>query len=76
MTITRDPVDAPVAPEIALELQDELIKYPGKWAAMTRTTLIALADTAQEAYRLARDHGIATPILYHVPDSRAGYSYF
>jgi Family of unknown function (DUF5678) len=74
MTLTRDPET--IAPEIALDLQNELIKHPGKWAAMTRTELIALADTAQEAYRLARQQGTETPILYHVPDSRSGYSYY
>jgi hypothetical protein len=75
MTITRDP-EAVSVPEIAPELQDELTKHPGKWAAMTRTQLVALAETPEEAYRLARGKGIETPILYHVPDSRAGYSYF
>lgn len=66
------------APEYVLapELQDELIRHPGKWAAITQTELIALADTSEEAYRLAGERGIETPILYHVPDQRARSYYY
>ena len=62
--------------EIELSVQDELLKHPGKWAALTRTKIIAIRDTSTEAYLAAIEAGVGTPILYHVPDNRAGYSYF
>lgn len=62
--------------EIEPDVQDELIKHPGKWAALTRTKLLAIADTSMEAFEAAHALGIESPILYLVPDNRAGYSYF
>lgn len=62
--------------EIEPAVQEELIKHPGKWAAVTRSTVIAIRDTSTEAYLAARAVGVESPILYQVPDTRAGYSYF
>jgi hypothetical protein len=62
--------------EIEPDVQAELAKHPGKWAALTRTKLLAIADTSTAAYEAARALGEDAPILYLVPDSRAGYSYF
>jgi hypothetical protein len=68
---TRDEIEG-----IAPDLQDELIKHPGKWAAITSTKILALEDNPMDAYRKAREQGIEEPILYHIPDNRAGFSYF
>ena len=62
--------------EIDPEVQDELVKHPGMWAVMTRTAVIAIRDTPGDAYAAARAAGIDDPILYQIPDTRAGYSYF
>lgn len=62
--------------EIEPAVQEELIKHPGKWAAFTRSEVIAIRDTAADAYAAARLAGIESPILYQIPDTRAGYSYF
>ena len=62
--------------EIEPSVQNELLKHPGKWAALTRTEIIAIRDTSLEAYRAAIEAGITSPILYLVPDNRTGYSYF
>jgi hypothetical protein len=61
--------------EIEPDVQAELLKYPGKWAALTPTKLLAIADTSTEAYKAGRALGVESPILYLVPDHRAGYSY-
>ena len=62
--------------EIEPDVQAELRKYPRKWAALTSTKLLAIADTSTEAYKAGRALGVESPILYLVPDNRAGYSYF
>ena len=58
------------------DVQKELRKHPGKWAALTPTRIIAIRDDSMAAYTAARDAGEDAPILYHIPDNRTGYSYF
>ncbi len=67
--------DEELVHEIEPAVQEELARHPGKWAVLTRAEVIAIRDTPADAYAAARDAGIASPILYHVPDLRAGYSY-
>ena len=62
--------------EIEPGVQAELTKHPGKWAALTRTEILAIRDTSTEAYVAAVEAGVDSPILYLVPDTRSGYSYF
>jgi len=62
--------------EIDPAVQVELQKHPGKWAALTRSKILAIRKTSTAAYAAARDAGENSPILYLVPDSRDGYSYF
>lgn len=62
--------------EIEPDVQAELLRHPGKWAALARTSVIAIRDNAAEAVSAARGLGIDDPILYLVPDTRLGYSYF
>jgi hypothetical protein len=62
--------------EIEPEVQEELLKHPGKWAAITRSKVIAIRDTPAEAIDAAIKAGVDLPILYQVPDTHAGYSYF
>jgi hypothetical protein len=62
--------------EIEPAVQDELLKHPGKWVALTPSRVIVIRDNPGDAYRDARAAGIDDPILYQVPDTRAGYSYF
>ena len=62
--------------EIEPSVQELLLQHPGKWAALTRSELIAIGDTSTEAYDAALAAGVESPILYLVPDNRTGYSYF
>lgn len=62
--------------EIEPSVQEELIKHPGKWVAMTRSRILAIRDTPAEAFAAGREAGVGVPILYQVPDTRARYSYF
>jgi hypothetical protein len=62
--------------EIEPAVQDELLRHPGRWVALTRSAVIAVRDTSTEAYDAARAAGVDSPILYQVPDTRTGYSYF
>ena len=68
--------DEDLVHEIEPSVQDELVKHPGKWASLTRSAIIAIRNTSTEAYAAAREAGIDEPILYQIPDTRAGYSYF
>lgn len=74
--VVDDRPTEPLLYEIDLQVQAELRKHPGKWASLTRDRLIAVRETSIQAYEAAREAGIESPILYHVPDNRTGYSYF
>lgn len=57
--------------ELEPKLQRELLKHPGKWAAVTRSRLLAVGKTPKAALRAAkRAHPHASPILHHIPDTR------
>jgi len=73
MTIHTRPKQPP-AHEISPAVQEELVKHPGKWVALTRTAVIEIRDTSTEAYEAAIAAGVESPILYQVPDPRAGYA--
>ena len=62
--------------EIEPAVQQELLKHPGEWAALAPGRVIAIRETSTEAYEAARAAGFDTPVLYPIPDSRSGYSYY
>ena len=74
--VVDDRPTEPLVYEIDLRVQAELRKHPGKWVALTKDRLIAVRDTSIRAYEAALAAGVEAPILYHVPDTRTGYSYF
>lgn len=53
--------------EISPTVQRELWKYPGQWAAITRTKLIAIGSTPKRVLAKAQAEGYQSPILYRVP---------
>lgn len=62
--------------EIEPELQEELRAYPGKWAAITRSRLVAVGETPAEALSKAMtEEPEENLILRHIPE-REGISYF
>lgn len=73
MAIAERDLDRPVERELSRELEQELIQHPGRWVAMTRDRLIAVADSSSEAYEEAIRQGVETPILYRVPDGKSTY---
>jgi hypothetical protein len=75
MVIDERPVED-LSYEIAPEVQVALAKHPGKCAALTPTTILAIRDTSTEASDAAHEAGVESPILYLIPDSPSGYSYF
>jgi hypothetical protein len=52
---------------IERKVQEELLKHPGKWAAITRTRVIAIGDSSVEVLRVATQKGVRRPILYQIP---------
>ena len=60
-------------PIIALALQRELWRHPGKWAAIKGTRLVAVGNTPTQALRSAARKGVKDPVLHRVPgdDDRA-----
>lgn len=75
MAIAERELEQPLEHEIDPKLQEELLKHPGKWVAITRSELLAVADLAEDAYRVAREKGVELPILYRVPDAATAYFY-
>lgn len=74
MTVAERAIDQPLEHELDPELQTELQQYPGKWAAITRSVLIAVGDSPLEVLEAARDAGFEEPILHRIPDdSRTAY---
>ena len=67
--------DEDLVHEIEPAVQEELIKHQGKWVVLTRTHVIAIRETPADAYAAARLGRTESPILYHVPDPRLGFSY-
>jgi len=62
--------------QISKEVQAELAKHPGKWAAYTQDEVIAIRDTSDEAYKAARELGYAAPILAIIPDGKPKSYYY
>ena len=59
---------------LATQLQQEVLKYPGKWVATTSTSLVAVGESAKDVYDRARKSGIEQPIVFKVASSdRAAY---
>jgi hypothetical protein len=72
----ENPVSSTLEYEIAPELLAKVNDLPGKWVAITRSDLLGVGDTADDALK---DAGITEAseqvILRRVPDNR-GRSYF
>lgn len=66
-------LEAPMEYEIDPGLQKELLDHPGKWVAMTRSDLLAVGDDPGEVIAQAQTKGVASPILYRVPNKDTLY---
>lgn len=49
-------------------LEHELLKYPGKWTAVTETEVVAVGDTPREVLEAAIAKGVTKVTLHRVPD--------
>jgi len=56
-------------------LQTLLLAHPGKWAAITRSEIIAIGDDPRRVIEKARAAGVTAPILYRVPSESTTYWY-
>jgi hypothetical protein len=54
-------------------LQEELLRYPKRWVAITYSRLIAVGDSSTEVYKAAQAAGVKSPILWYVPDPNVSY---
>ena len=59
--------------ELEHDVQKELLKHPGKWVALTRSKILAVGDTADEALEAAHAAGHKDPGLYRVPEKARSY---
>jgi lipocalin len=59
--------------EMPRSLQKELLKYPGRWVAISRTAIIAIGDSAEDVLAKAREEGYASAELYRVPEGEFSY---
>lgn len=68
-------LEQPQGAELELErdVQKELLNHPGKWVALTRSEIIAVGDTADEALAAAHAAGHKDPGLYRVPEKARSY---
>ena len=71
-TAVRDEKNEKAEHVIRPELQEELLKHPGKWIAMDRVRILAVGDTPADVLAAARKSGHVHPTLYRVPDAGTG----
>ena len=74
LTAERPTSERPLEHEIDPDVQEQLLTHPGKWVALTRSEILAVADDPVVAYKAAQAKGVSSPILYQVPE--AGSSFF
>ncbi len=75
MVVDERPVE--LTYEIDPGVQDELLKFaPGQWVALTPSKIIAVRDSATDAYQAARDEGVDAPILVEIPTGHPGSYYY
>jgi hypothetical protein len=67
--------DEPTQHEIEPALQTLLLAHPGKWAAITRSEIVAIGDDPRRVIEKARAAGVTAPILYRVPSESTTYWY-
>lgn len=65
-----------VVNEIDPVIRDAVFEHPGKWVSMTRTEILAVTDSPEEAYEAAQERGVETPLLYLVPTGETGVYYY
>lgn len=73
MAIAERELEQPLEHEIDPSVQDELLRHPGEWAALTRSEVIAFGGSAEEVLDEAHRVGHEHPILYRVPDTSTSY---
>ena len=54
--------------EIDPELQKELLRYPGKWALITRSKLIAIASSPSDLMKKGEKVEASGVMLYRIPE--------
>ena len=73
--IRANPREEPITHEIAPALEKELLDYPGKWVAITRSELISFGDDLEDVLAEARARGFESPIIWHVPEPGTFYAF-
>lgn len=73
MTMTVDRPDLTAERVLSTELEDELLKHPGKWIAMTPEKIVAIGDDSVVVYKAALKAGVTDAILYRVPEGGSVY---
>lgn len=69
--------EQPLEHELDPDLQEQLLKFPGKWAVVTRSEIIAVGDTLADAMKEAARRGaLEGVILHHVPDDSDALNFF
>lgn len=74
-THKHDTIEQPLEHEIDPGIQEELLKHPGKWVAITRSRVLAVGDDVMTVLREARKLGVEEPIIFRVPNDD-GAAYF
>ena len=73
MAVKERELEQPLEHEIDPAVQDELLRHPRKWAAITRSKILAIADSPDAALEGARTLGYDAPILYWIPEGSTSY---
>lgn len=68
--------DRPVEREFSIELQEKLVRYPGKWVAISDSDVVAVADDPVSVLDQARSSGAEEPTLHHVPEDTSKAYFF
>jgi hypothetical protein len=72
-TAVRDTGNEKADHVIRPELQDELLKHPGKWVAIDRVRILAVGDDPASVLAESRRAGHPHPTLYRVPDKDTAF---
>lgn len=54
-----------------------LREHPGEWAALSDDgSVVAVSESAVEAYQQAQERGTEVPTMYYVPDEETRHFYY
>lgn len=67
------PIEQAIEKTFDESLEQELLKYPGKWTGIVADLVVAVGDTPADVLRIAQKAGHTDVLLHHVPEHGKAY---